>query len=941
MGRWDSQTPTPRLTRTCLTGIESSSTAKSKWDETPITQRPAATSQNTLLPESLQANFFPSNISAITRRESFWLSDEYMESILPHSGFEITKLDMGSNEPNTESINISSINGISLSSDELDFFKCSIAPFAANPPNEIKTLKLLFQLKKGTFQERKTAMKLLVSKCEELNSSFVVQKLVTLLMQTFITEQERHIFLRLLLKLISKLDARIEPFCAQILIIAEPLLLDNDYFVRCEGKELLSTLAKNVGIMPLLHIFRQDMEHSDERVRITTCRAFSVVSLAVGLENVEKFLLAIISSKKSPEIRQSGLKAIQYICLSGASEVSKFCSFFLKCIFLAIRDDSPKVQMAAFLALSSLLDIMNPYGFELIEHYIGQVIQILLLAKGKLLVASIKSLASIFSLSGALCSEDEARNVLTGIITRCFDGGDFNSRKICINSLSSCLKLSVFRSQFFSTAIYSDFKENFLAFIQSLTDFDRILLNGLKDIIKCCLIIDPSSSSLFLIRLLNSTTEMPQRVSLQILSEVRSPALNVEYRQKVVEALIECFVRCTSDDVSNEVGFSLQCTLGVADGQFLDWENIGHVFTSKLQSRDIKSRSSASIVLGCIASANEGKSLISGFLRKMAGVLYENLDEDDPKVLAFHIDSLNAVFNALSYELQLPSLKDVTLRIAAILRNRNEKVQESSARFLGKVATMNPDVVSIREWMRVCFELIDLLGTSNKMARREAMTAFGAISKAIGPSDLLIALLNNLKVQERQNRLCTTIAIAVVAQSCSPFTVLASLMNEYRIPEQNVQNGVLKAVSFLFEYCGFESQVYGYSLCSLLEDALSERDLVHRQIACNVMKHLSICSLAAYTPDLFFHLFNYVWPNILETAPHVLMSVIECIDSVRINLGPGVIHNHTVQGLFHPARKIREVYWRIYNNIIVSSQDSVIPSLDSDLTSGGPIDVVF
>jgi len=74
----------------------------------------------------------------------------------------------------------------------------------------------------------------------------------------------------------------------------------------------------------------------------------------------------------------------------------------------------------------------------------------------------------------------------------------------------------------------------------------------------------------------------------------------------------------------------------------------------------------------------------------------------------------------------------------------------------------------------------------------------GYIAKAIGPQDVLATLLNNLKVQERQNRVCTTVAIAIVAETCSPFTVLPALMNEYRVPELNVQNGVLKSLSFMF-----------------------------------------------------------------------------------------------------------------------------------------------
>ena len=52
------------------------------------------------------------------------------------------------------------------------------------------------------------------------------------------------------------------------------------------------------------------------------------------------------------------------------------------------------------------------------------------------------------------------------------------------------------------------------------------------------------------------------------------------------------------------------------------------------------------------------------------------------------------------------------------------------------------------------------------------------------PHDVLATLLNNLKVQERQNRVCTTVAIAIVAETCSPFTVLPGLMNEYRVSQK-------------------------------------------------------------------------------------------------------------------------------------------------------------
>lgn len=71
--------------------------------------------------------------------------------------------------------------------------------------------------------------------------------------------------------------------------------------------------------------------------------------------------------------------------------------------------------------------------------------------------------------------------------------------------------------------------------------------------------------------------------------------------------------------------------------------------------------------------------------------------------------------------------------------------------------------------------------------------------------------------------MCTTVAIAIVAETCSPFTVLPALMNEYRVPELNVQNGVLKSLSFMFEYIGEMGKDYIYPITPLLEDALMDR----------------------------------------------------------------------------------------------------------------------
>lgn len=54
-------------------------------------------------------------------------------------------------------------------------------------------------------------------------------------------------------------------------------------------------------------------------------------------------------------------------------------------------------------------------------------------------------------------------------------------------------------------------------------------------------------------------------------------------------------------------------------------------------------------------------------------------------------------------------------------------------------------------------------------------------------------------------------------------------------------------------------------------------------------------------------------------------AVIEAVEGMRIGLGGGTILQFLMQGLFHPARKVREVYWRLFNNTYIGSQEALVP----------------
>lgn len=245
--------------------------------------------------------------------------------------------------------------------------------------------------------------------------------------------------------------------------------------------------------------------------------------------------------------------------------------------------------------------------------------------------------------------------------------------------------------------------------------------------------------------------------------------------------------------------------------------------------------------------------------------------------------------------------------------------------YLPFTADRGAEFVPAREWMRICFELLDLLKAHKKGIRRAAVNSFGYIAKSLGPQDVLSVLLTNLRVQERQSRVCSTVAIAIVAETCGPFTCIPAILNEYRTAELNVRTGCLKALTFVFEYVGPQSAYYCDSVVTMLEDALTDRDLVHRQTASTIVKHLALGVAGLGCEDSMLHLMNLVWPNCFETSPHVIGAVMDAIEAMRVTLGPGVLLSYVLQGLFHPARKVREVYWRIYNALYLGAEDALVP----------------
>ncbi|KAL8096905.1 hypothetical protein AgCh_030113 [Apium graveolens] len=584
-----------------------------------------------------------------------------------------------------------------------------------------KIMKLLFKVKNGTPAQRKTALRQLSDKAREFSAGQLFSQILPLLMQPTLEDQERHLLVKVIDRVLYKLDDLVRPNVHKILVVIEPLLIDEDYYARVEGREIISNLSKAAGLPTMISAMRPDIDNIDEYVRNTTARAFSVVASALGIPAILPFLKVVCQSCAVLPHLRSLVEIIQH----------------------GLNDENQKVRTIMALSLAALAEASAPYDIESFDSVLKPLWKGIRSHRGKVLAAFLKAIGFIIPLMDAVYASYYTKEVMI-ILIREFQSPDEEMKKIVLKVVKQCVSTEGVEATYIRSEMLPEFFRNFYAFQEQTSDDSNVMLNGFSAVV-------------------NSLGKRAKPYLPQICGTIKRRLNNksVKVRQHAAELITRVAV------------VMKQCQ----EEQFM-----GH----------------------------------------LGVVLYEYLGEEYPEALGSILGALKAIVNSIGMSKMTPPIKDLLPRLTPILKNRHEKVQENCIDFVGRIADRGDEFIPAREWVRICFELLEMLKAHKKGIRRATVNTFGYIAKAIGPQDVLATLLNNLKVQERQNRVCTTVAIAIVAETCSPFTVLPALMNEYRVPELNMQNGVLKSLSFLFEYIGEMGKDYIYVVTPLLVDALMD-----------------------------------------------------------------------------------------------------------------------
>ncbi|KAI0483023.1 ARM repeat-containing protein [Xylariaceae sp. FL0804] len=789
---------------------------------------------------------------------------------------------------------------------------------------ERKIMRLLLKIKNGTPPMRKTALRQLTDNARQFGAGSLFNQILPLLMEKTLEDQERHLLVKVIDRILWKLDDLVRPYVHKILVVIEPLLIDQDYYARVEGREIISNLSKAAGLATMISVMRPDIDHVDEYVRNTTARAFAVVASALGIPALLPFLRAVCRSKKSWQARHTGVKIVQQIPILMGCAVLPHLKGLVDCIGPNLNDEQTKVRTVTSLAIAALAEASNPYGIESFDDILNPLWTGARKQRGKGLAGFLKAVGYIIPLM-----DEEYANYYTSqvmdILLREFSSPDEEMKKVVLKVVSQCAGTEGVTAGYLKEHVLDEFfksfwvrrmaldKRNYRQVVETTVDIGQKV--GVSEILERIVVNLKDESEAYR----KMTVETVEKV----VASLGAADIGERLEERLIDGILHSFQEQSVEDIIMLNGFgTVVNALGQRCKPYLP--QIVSTILWRLNNKSATIRQQAADLISRIAMVMKqcGEDALMG---KLGVVLYEYLGEEYPEVLGSILSALRAIVTVVGISQMQPPIRDLLPRLTPILRNRHEKVQENTIDLVGRIADRGPESVNAREWMRICFELLDMLKAHKKGIRRAANNTFGFIAKAIGPQDVLATLLNNLRVQERQSRVCTAVAIGIVAETCAPFTVLPALMNEYRVPELNVQNGVLKSLSFLFEYIGEMAKDYVYAVTPLLEDALIDRDQVHRQTAASVVKHIALGVVGLGCEDAMVHLLNVIYPNIFETSPHVIDRIVEAIEAIRVAVGPGLVMNYVWAGLFHPARKVRQPYWRLYNDAYVYQADALVP----------------
>ena len=581
--------------------------------------------------------------------------------------------------------------------EDYQLFAALLAPKAADlmskdEKKEHLLLELLLKVKNGTPQMRKSALKVVTDKARWFGPDKLFDKILPLMMVQSLEDQERHVIVKLIGRVLYKLDDQIRPFVYKILLVIEPMLIDQDYMTRIEGREIISNLAKAAGMSTMIQAMSNDCENADEYVRNVTARALAVVTQALGIPTMLPFLSAVCKAKKSWHARHTGIKVVQQISILMGCGVLPHLKNLVDVVQHGLVDAQQKIRTMTGLSLAALAEAAAPYGEEAFFPVLKPLWHGAHQLRGKPLAAFLKAIGYIIPLMG----KEQAEFYTAEIIPKLVDemrSQDEEMKKIVLKVVKQCVATEGVKRDFVKERIIPDFFRNF--WVKRMAA-DR---SGSKALVEATVeIANKVGAKEILEKIVEDLMDENEQYRTMVITTIQRVVeelgmvdVHDQLEQKLMEGLFYAFSEQVEEDNQAILnGFAAVVTaMGRRVLPYLP--QIGGTVRHRLNQKSPLIRMQAADLIARICPVMK-ECEEDDMLARLGRVFYESLQEEFPEVLGSILAAIKGIVNVVGMHKMDPPIRDLLPKLVPILKNMHEKVQENCIDLVGRIADRDSEV---------------------------------------------------------------------------------------------------------------------------------------------------------------------------------------------------------------------------------------------------------
>lgn len=803
-------------------------------------------------------------------------------------------------------------------------------------------MKNLFKIKNGDAMQRRMGTRYLLDKAAILGSHFIFQRLGYIWSSDVLDIEEKHTFADFIKSLLQKMGREAKQSTKEVIHLVEPLLTAHERILRDDGKQVLTLLTRTVGFEAVFDVIRDDFGHAESIVRRHTARVMAVVGYAAGTEEVTA-ALRDMSYAPSALARQTVVRAMAELAKLVGHALMAALPDMVAILERLLRDEK-RVQRDAALAVAAIAEATAPDGIEELAPLVDVICEECVKGIGSTASPFIQAFGALVPLMSPYDAQARTAAMMPSLVNQ-FSTPEDDFRRVLISVVRKCVSADGVTPQFIRQTILEPFFEGFwrVRRIAAERQTSGSLVATTVEMAKKLGCVD------VLVKLspeMKDESEEYQRMVLTAIKKVVDAAGMEAAPDTLVTFVLDGAIAAVRQDElgASRLVMNVLATICNALGTRLRpyLKQVFDLIKRRRENREATMRAQTADLVARVAhTVMQADGTV--FLQDLGLSLYERLEDPDARALSSNLRAVRAILAELGSRRFKPSVRELLKRLTFVIKSRNSQVQNGAIALIEDIATnYDADVDAIHLHQLATRGLFELLDAPQRATRHACARTFGVIAKNIRPFAIILELVDNFRQDKRKIRICTAVALSAIAKECGPFTIIPYLLNEYKISEGEqvaviVQHSVLKAVRYIFEAIGPMGKEYVYPMIPLLERALTETNIQMRRMAVEACRAilLSVAGNDGFEA-IALHLLNFIHPNIVELLAKnevrigeerlkMVTAVVSYYEAARTVIEPGRLMQYLLQGLFHPAHKVRDIYRRTYNLLYVGSPESLVP----------------